>query len=89
VGRSLDVLIDAGLLERFQNPPHAARMYVLKPPESGWLASLLDIASTREGRRELMEAIRDWASTHAPEQGPGHVDDAAPTHRRARRVSAR
>ena len=89
VGRSLDVLIDAGLLERSQHPNHAARMYVLKASESGWLASLLDIASTREGRRELLEAMRARASPHEPEKGPGYVDDVAPTHRRARKVSAR
>jgi hypothetical protein len=59
VGRSLDLLTEAGLLERSQNPTHAARMYVLKAPESEWLLSLLEITSTREGRRDLIQAMRD------------------------------
>ena len=62
VGQSLDLLTEAGLLERSPNPTHAARMYVLKAPESGWLASLLDIASTREGRRDVIDAMRDAGS---------------------------
>src|SRR5437667_12652098 len=57
-GRSLDLLTEAGLLERSQNPTHAARMYVLKAPQTGWLTSLLAIASTREGRQDLIEAMR-------------------------------
>src|SRR5436309_15970332 len=45
VARSLDLLTAAGVLERSQNPTHAARLYVLKMPQSGWLTSLLEIAS--------------------------------------------
>src|SRR5262249_8437404 len=48
LGRSLDLLTEAGLLERSQNPTHPARMYVLNAPDTGWLKSLLDIASTKE-----------------------------------------
>src|SRR5262249_13401173 len=62
VGRSIDLLSDAGLLERSQNPTHAARMYALIAPETGWLASLLVIGSTREGRRDLIEAMREAGS---------------------------
>ena len=54
LARSLDLLTEAGLLARSQNPTHAARLYVLKTPETGWLASVLDIASTREGRQKLL-----------------------------------
>src|SRR5207247_11259236 len=50
LARSLDRLTDAGLLERSQNPTHGVRLYVLKTPETGWLVSVLDIESTREGR---------------------------------------
>ena len=70
LARSLDRLSDAGLLERSQNPTHAARMYVLKTPETGWLATVLDIASTREGREELFDTMKA-----AAEQGA--IDDAA------------
>src|SRR5262245_41234511 len=55
---SLDVLADAGLLERSQSPTHAAPLYVMKIPEIGWLASLLDMASTREGRDQLIQAMK-------------------------------
>jgi DNA-binding IclR family transcriptional regulator len=65
VGRSLDLLTEAGLLERSQNPTHAARLYVLKTPDVGWLTSLLDIASTRDGRRSLMQALQEAAALEA------------------------
>ena len=57
VAQSLDLLTEAGLLEQPQRPPPAARLYVLNTPESGWLAALLELASTREGRRCVMEAL--------------------------------
>src|SRR3954471_22089596 len=57
IARSLDVLTDGGLLERSQHPTHAARMYVLTTPPGGWMETLLEIASTRDGRRELLRAI--------------------------------
>jgi hypothetical protein len=74
VGRSLDLLADAGLLERSQNPTHAARMYVLKTPETGWLGSLLDIASTREGRRDLIEAMHEAGLAEGAERDPSSAD---------------
>jgi hypothetical protein len=46
VERSLDLLTEAGLLERSQNPTQAARMYVLETPDSAWLVSLLKLAMT-------------------------------------------
>src|SRR5262249_26114128 len=66
VGRSIDLLTEAALLERSQNRTHAARMYVLNPPEIGWLKSLLDIASTREGRRDVIAAMREAGSVEPP-----------------------
>jgi DNA-binding MarR family transcriptional regulator len=83
VGRSLDRLTDAGLVERTQNPTHAARMYVLKTPESGWLASLLEIASTREGRRDLIQAMTETAPVIEPGERLDDVDEAVTTRRRA------
>jgi hypothetical protein len=87
VGRSLDLLTEAGLLERSQNPPDAARMYVLKTAESGWLASLLEIASTRDGRRDLIEAMREAAPPEHAENRDG-ADDVA-IARRINQASSR
>ncbi len=57
VTQSLDLLTEAGLVEQSQHSTQAARLYVLKTPESGWLAALLEIASTREGRRNLIASL--------------------------------
>ena len=76
VARSLDLLSEAGLLERSQHPMHAARMYVLTTPPGGWLKTLLEIGSTREGRRELLHAMEE-ASARPPReenaQGATHM----------------
>ena len=59
VARSLDGLIEAGLLTRSPNPAHAARLYVLElgglPDDL--LASLLKIAATRQGRQDVMRLL--------------------------------
>jgi hypothetical protein len=70
VAKSLDGLIDAGLLTRSQNPSHAARLYVLELGgiHGGPLTGLLEIAATREGRRELLRLLQP---------GPNHVTSAA------------
>lgn len=59
VAKSLDGLIEAGLLTRSANPAHAARLYVLDLGGSsgGWLTSLLEIAGTREGRADVMRLL--------------------------------
>ena len=59
IAKSIDAFIDAGLLERTQNSMHAARMYllVLDGDESGGLKALLKIASTREGRRDILQVL--------------------------------
>ena len=59
VGRSIDRLTGAGLLKCSQSPTHAAQMYVLQPSDTAWLASLIDIASTDDGRRRLLEAMKE------------------------------
>jgi DNA-binding MarR family transcriptional regulator len=58
VAKSLDVFIEAGLLERIQSPTHAARMLVLNGPAGGELQALLKLASTRQGRRNLLEILQ-------------------------------
>jgi hypothetical protein len=61
VAKSLDGLIEAGLVTRSQSPPHAARLYVLEldapPGPGGLLSSFLKIAATRQGRLEVMRLL--------------------------------
>jgi len=74
MARSLDLLTEAGLLECSQNPTHAARMYLLKTPETGWLGSLLAVASTPEGRRDLLDAMQEASVPNAAEGQRGYDD---------------
>lgn len=61
VAKSLDGLIEAGLVTRSQGPPHTARLYVLElgalPGAGGLLSSFLKIAATRQGRLEVMRLL--------------------------------
>jgi hypothetical protein len=62
VGESLEVLIAANVLTRSQSSAHAARLYVFAPggpggPGGGWLPSVIEAMSTREGRLALREGI--------------------------------
>ena len=52
LGESLDALVTAELLTRTQTPTSVARMYVFAVggPHGSWLPSLVELASTREGR---------------------------------------
>jgi hypothetical protein len=79
IADSLDVLLDAGVLTRTQNPTHAARMYVfaIGGTSGGWLPSLLALASTREGRLVLVEALSGRASKHSDGPTLRHARDAA------------
>ena len=86
IGRSLDLLTEAHLLERSQNPTHAARMYVLTTPPNGWLMSLLDIASTREGRQDLLQAIRQ-SQVPADSERHDRVDDVVIRRRQLRKAA--
>lgn len=67
VAKSLEGLIDAGLLSRSQNPSRAARLYVLEREAvpGGLLASFLEIAATRQGRLEIKRLL-DAGSGGAP-----------------------
>src|SRR5438093_11479144 len=86
IARSLDLLTEAGLLERSQNPTHAARMYLLKTPETGWLGTLLTIASTRQGRRDLLSAMREASMPNVAQGQRGH-DESACVRRRSHNSS--
>ena len=59
IGKALDAFVDAGILERIQSSTHAARMYLLslQGPHGGGLKAILEVASTREGRRKIVEAL--------------------------------
>lgn len=59
--KALDAFIEAGLLEpTTQQSMHAARMLVLllDGPQGGGVRALLELASTREGREGILEALR-------------------------------
>ncbi|MEO8632330.1 MAG: hypothetical protein ABI466_03150 [Chloroflexota bacterium] len=68
VADSLDVLSSAGIVTRSQTT-HVARMYVFTPggTDGGWLLSLIELASTREGRVALAEAL---AGARGTSRGP-------------------
>lgn len=68
IADSLDVLLEGGLLTRTQNPTRAARMYVfaIRGTSGGWLPSLLEAASTRQGRLALIAALCE-----SPQEGAG------------------
>jgi hypothetical protein len=67
VAKSLDGLIAAGLVTRSQNPSRSARFYQLKldgHPGSE-LAAFLKIASSRQGRNEVMRLLAPGPSAAA------------------------
>lgn len=59
VAKVVEAFIDVGLLERTQNPNHAARMYLLalNGPQGGGLTELLRLALTRQGRRDVLQIL--------------------------------
>ena len=68
IAASLELLLDAGLLSRTPNRKHAARLYVFaagSDPEREWVPALLRVGSTREGRLEMMRALRRRRSTES------------------------
>ena len=74
VAKSIEGLIEAGLLTRSQNPSHSSRLYVLEMdavPDGG-LASFLKIAATRQGRMEIRRLL---------DTGPGGAPIARLTRR--------
>lgn len=64
VAKSLDGLTAAGLLDRSRNPSHGAWLYRLELDHRPELSSLLNIAVTCEGRRDVMRLL-------GPEPGRG------------------
>lgn len=73
--KSLEGLIEAGLVTRSQNPSRAARLYVLELDAlpGGLLSSFLKITATRPGRQEAMRLLNPKnarASPTSPQRGP-------------------
>jgi hypothetical protein len=60
IAKALDAFIEAGLLWRTaQQSTHAVRMFLLQldGPQGGAVRALLELASTRQGRRQLLAAL--------------------------------
>lgn len=74
IAKALDAFIDAGLLERTaQQSTHAARMFLLRldGPQGGGVRTLLELASTRQGRQGILEALNmDGARPEQPGATP-------------------
>lgn len=70
IAQSLDGLLAAGLLTRRQAATHAARLYVFTGPgvEAEWLSELLQIASTRDGRRTLLRMLNAGMSAQESDE---------------------
>jgi hypothetical protein len=66
--RSLDVLLDAGLVTRSQTRGRVARMYVHAGGgiHAAWLPALVALAATRGGRLALMQALKARSSARRP-----------------------
>jgi hypothetical protein len=70
IAQSLDGLLAAGLLTRRQAATHAARLYVFTGGgvAAEWLPELLQIASTREGRRTLRTMLNAGTGVQGPDE---------------------
>jgi DNA-binding MarR family transcriptional regulator len=68
IERSLDLLASEGVVERSPSRTHAARLYVLQTPEPEWVQSVLDAASTRDGRQALIQWMKNSAEAQWTER---------------------
>lgn len=64
----IEAFVIAGLLARTQNPMHAAHLFhlVLQGPHGGGIREILELASTRQGRRNLLEVLGAGSDRTAP-----------------------
>src|SRR5262249_22273747 len=71
IADSLEILLAAGLIKRTQSAAHAARLYLLVTDGSSpeWLRPLLEVASTRQGRAMLKNALKQ-----RPHEGTSGTD---------------
>jgi DNA-binding MarR family transcriptional regulator len=79
VARSLDVLVGAGVLRRSINPTHVGRLYSFTTEGgAGWLPWVLRVASTPDGRRQLVRLLRQQDSTRGTGMRPSQPVDLTP-----------
>jgi hypothetical protein len=59
IAKAIEAFVEGGVLERTQNPAHAARLYVLaiRGPQGGGLGAILELASTRPGRQQILALL--------------------------------
>jgi hypothetical protein len=82
IAESLEMLLDARLLTRTQNPTHAAQMYIFVVADASddWVPRLLQLAFTRAGRLALRQELsrRAFKGTDGPVEGDARqaVDDS-------------
>lgn len=67
IAQSLDGFIAAEIIERSPNQTHSARMYrLVRGTPDGWVASLVKIAMTRQGRHDVMQALKETRGIEEP-----------------------
>jgi|GEM_PF-2354826 hypothetical protein len=68
VAKSIEAFTEAGLLGRTKNRLHSARMYSLElnGQQGEGLARLLELAGTKQGRRDLLEVLAPRQSQQSP-----------------------
>ena len=68
IAKAIETFVEGGLLERTQNPAHAARLYVLvlNDPHDGGFRAILELASTRPGRQQILALLEPGQSEAAP-----------------------
>jgi hypothetical protein len=71
IAQAIESFVEGGLVERTQNTMHAARLYVLllEGPQNGGLKPLLDLASTHQGRTEILQILVPERSAADPDPG--------------------
>lgn len=88
VAGSLDTLVLAGLLKRTRSQTDGPGMYVFAVgrPAEGPLASLLQLASSRPGRLQILEALASRVSRggHGPSAYPDGGDASMQDKRKGR-----
>jgi hypothetical protein len=56
---------------------------MLQTPATGWLTSLIDVASTPEGRKHLIDTMKEASSLEASDDGTRPSDVLRRRHRRS------
>jgi hypothetical protein len=68
IAKSLEAFTTAGIIERSQNPTHYARMYrLVRGTPDGWVSSLVKVATTRRGRHDIMQVLKESRTTEETE----------------------